>query len=61
LEDAKRRLETTDMAVDDISALVGYEDPAFFRRLLRRRTGLKPSEYRRMFRPIATVRALPSE
>jgi len=24
-------------------------------------TGLKPSEYRRMFRPIATVEALPSE
>ena len=60
VEDAKRRLETTDMAVDDISAKVGYEDPAFFRRLFRRRTGLKPSEYRRMFRPIATVEALPS-
>jgi len=57
VEDAKRRLETTDTAVDDISAKVGYEDPAFFRRLFRRRTGLKPSEYRRMFRPIATVEA----
>jgi len=60
VEEAKRRLERTDAPVDEISWNVGYEDPAFFRRLFRRRTGLKPSEYRRMFRPIATVEALPS-
>lgn len=55
VEEAKRRLETSDMAVDEISARVGYEDPAFFRRLFRRRTGLKPSEYRRMFQPIVDI------
>jgi transcriptional regulator GlxA family with amidase domain len=53
VEEAKRRLETTDLPVDTISLEVGYEDPAFFRRLFKRRTGLKPSEYRRMFQPIA--------
>jgi transcriptional regulator GlxA family with amidase domain len=53
VEEAKRRLETSDLAVDAISIDAGYEDPAFFRRLFKRRTGLKPSEYRRMFQPIA--------
>jgi transcriptional regulator GlxA family with amidase domain len=52
VEEAKRRLETSDLAVDAISIDAGYEDPAFFRRLFKRRTGLKPSEYRRMFQPI---------
>ena len=49
IEEAKRLLETTDRAADEISAEVGYEDPSFFRRLFRRRTGLAPREYRRMF------------
>lgn len=46
------------MAVDGISAAVGYEDPAFFRRLFKRRTALTPSQYRRMFRPIVRQLAL---
>ncbi|MDL1951086.1 transcriptional regulator, partial [Acidobacteria bacterium ACD] len=29
---------------------VGYEEPAFFRRLFRRTTGLAPGAYRRKFR-----------
>jgi transcriptional regulator GlxA family with amidase domain len=49
IEDAKRRLERTDAPVDDISWRVGYEDPAFFRRLFKRTTGLSPSEYRKRF------------
>lgn len=59
VEEAKRRLETSDTAVDAISVEVGYVDPAFFRRLFKRRTGLKPSEYRRMFQPIAELGARP--
>jgi transcriptional regulator GlxA family with amidase domain len=50
VEDAKRRLERTDAALDDISWKVGYEDAAFFRRLFKRTTGLSPGEYRRKFR-----------
>jgi transcriptional regulator GlxA family with amidase domain len=61
VEEAKRRLETSDTAVDAISVEVGYDDPAFFRRLFKRRTGLKPSEYRRMFQPIAEPGARPWE
>jgi transcriptional regulator GlxA family with amidase domain len=49
IEDAKRRLERTDAAVDEIGWRVGYEDPAFFRRLFRRTTGLAPGAYRKRF------------
>lgn len=50
VEDAKRRLERTDAPVDEISWRVGYEDPAFFRRLFKRTTGLAPGAYRKRFR-----------
>jgi len=52
IEDAKRQLETSDRAVDAISAAVGYEDASFFRRVFKRRTGLLPLQYRRLFQPI---------
>ncbi len=50
IEDAKRRLERTNVSVDEISWRVGYEDAAFFRRLFKRTTGLAPGEYRKRFR-----------
>lgn len=53
IEDGKRLLETSDLAVDDISFEVGYEDPSFFRRLFKRRTGLSPVRYRQAFQPVA--------
>ena len=49
IEEAKRFLETGTTPFDDIAAEVGYENPGFFRRLFKRRTGLTPSDYRRMF------------
>jgi transcriptional regulator GlxA family with amidase domain len=49
IEDAKRRLERADAPVDEISWRVGYEDPAFFRRLFKRTTGLAPGAYRKRF------------
>ena len=52
IEEAKRLLESEQTSVDEISVDVGYEDPSFFRRLFKRRTGLTPSQYRRMFKPI---------
>lgn len=53
IEDAKRLLETTDRAADDIAYEVGYEDASFFRRVFKRRTGVSPGQYRRVFTPAA--------
>lgn len=52
IEEAKRQLETSDRPIDEISADIGYEDASFFRRLFKRRTGVLPLQYRRMFQPI---------
>ena len=52
VEQAKRQLEATEIPVDEISFDVGYEDPSFFRRVFKRKTGLTPSQYRRMFKPV---------
>ena len=57
VEEAKRMLETGTVSVDEISFSVGYEDASFFRRLFKRRTGLTPSQYRRMFKPILAASA----
>ncbi len=60
IEEAKRLLETDSASADEIAAIVGYDNPAFFRRLFRRCTGLTPGVYRRMFRPFAeTARVSP--
>lgn len=50
VEEAKRRLERTDASIEQISWKVGYEDPAFFRRLFKRITRITPGAYRRKFR-----------
>ena len=52
IEEAKRLLEASDRAVDEICFEIGYEDPSFFRRLFKRRTGVAPGRYRRVFQPI---------
>ena len=49
VEAAKQALETTSESVDEISFKVGYEDPAFFRRVFKRITRLTPSVDRRKF------------
>lgn len=49
IEEAKRRLERTAASVDEIAWQVGYEEPAFFRRLFKRTTGMAPGAYRKRF------------
>lgn len=52
IEAAKALLERDGAAVQTISAQVGYEDVAFFRRLFRRLTAMTPAEYRAHFAPL---------
>ena len=49
IEEAKQILETTDDTIEDIGRAVGYEDLSSFRKLFKRKSGLTPSEHRRMF------------
>jgi len=56
VEEAKRRLERTETAIDEISWQVGYEEAAFFRRLFKRLTGLTPGTYRKRFQIPAYAR-----
>ena len=49
IEEAKQILETTQTSVEDIARAVGYEDLSSFRRIFKRRSGVTPSEHRRMF------------
>jgi transcriptional regulator GlxA family with amidase domain len=55
VERAKRMLEASDESIESISWAVGYEDPASFRRLFKRLTGLAPGAYRQRFQipPVA--------
>jgi transcriptional regulator GlxA family with amidase domain len=55
IEEAKQQLETTDWSTDRVGAAVGYEDPAFFRRLFKRHTGISPARYRQRFRGISRI------
>jgi transcriptional regulator GlxA family with amidase domain len=49
IEAAKALLETGAASVEEIGALVGYEDSASFRRLFKRNAGLTAAAYRRKF------------
>lgn len=49
IDQAKRWLEKSRLPVDEVSWQIGYEDPAFFRRLFKRLTGMTPSAYRKNF------------
>ena len=55
IEQAKKLLETAAAKVEGISHMVGYEDPTYFRRLLKRKTGMTPASYRKKFECIAPV------
>ena len=50
LDQAKRLLETTDLAIAEIAARVGYQDVPSFHRLFQRTVALAPAAYRRAFR-----------
>ena len=43
IEEAKQMLETTDTPIDAIAGEVGYTEPAAFRRIFKRATGIAPT------------------
>jgi transcriptional regulator GlxA family with amidase domain len=53
IEAAKKMLESDTTNIEEVSSRVGYEDPASFRRVFKRKVGLTPAVYRRKFSSIA--------
>jgi transcriptional regulator GlxA family with amidase domain len=49
IEQARERLETTTDTIADVASGVGYVDPASFRQLFTKLTGLSPTSYRKRF------------
>ncbi|MDO5417923.1 MAG: AraC family transcriptional regulator [Lachnospiraceae bacterium] len=46
VSNARHLLETTSYNVNEIAAIVGYENPLYFSRLFKKMTGFSPTEYR---------------
>jgi transcriptional regulator GlxA family with amidase domain len=61
IERMKRRLEADEGPFEALAADVGYDNPAFARRLFKRMTGLLPGDYRRMFRPLTRSGSPPAD
>ncbi|QIG46733.1 helix-turn-helix domain-containing protein [Nordella sp. HKS 07] len=56
IEEAKQMLEASAEPTEAIALAVGYEDPAFFRRLFKRHAGITPAQYRQRYRSISDSR-----
>lgn len=56
VEEAKQILETEELGINEIAEAVGYDDPASFRRLFKRKAGLTPAAYRRKFAKLVAPR-----
>lgn len=54
---AKEMLEAGARSVQAVSTAVGYDDPAFFRGLFKRCTGMTPAEYRENFAGSASIQS----
>lgn len=48
INNAVSLLETTDYNVNEISTIVGYENPLYFSRLFKKQKGVSPTEYRKL-------------
>lgn len=57
IEEAKQVLERDQRSIEDVAALVGYEDDASFRRVFKRRVGLTPAAYRKKFQSLSALAA----
>lgn len=50
MEEAKRLLKENTCSINEIAELVGYSDPKYFSKTFNKVVGLKPSEYRKLYR-----------
>lgn len=57
VEVAKQILEEKNSSFDEVSYEVGYENSSFFRKIFRKHTGLRPTEYRHKFQRNWSFRA----
>ena len=57
---AKGYLEKSGKNINEISNIVGYENPLYFSRLFKKYTGLTPTEYKKRHKTKA-LRSLKSE
>ncbi len=55
VEEAKQMLETDQLSNDEVGASIGYDDPASFRRVFKRGTGMSPAAYRKKYRRISQI------
>lgn len=49
LEEAEKLLAETNLPVKEIASAVGYPDEKYFSRLFKKTTGIKPTEYRKIY------------
>lgn len=49
IQNAKSYLLQTDMKVDEVALAVGYSDVKYFTRLFKKKTGLSPREFRKLY------------
>lgn len=48
INNAVSLLETTDYNINEISTIVGYDNPMYFSRLFKKQKGVSPTEYRKL-------------
>ena len=49
LEESKRLLSETNYSIKEISVMVGYPDEKYYSKLFKKITGIKPTEYRKLY------------
>lgn len=49
LKESEKLLEETNLSIREIAARVGYLDEKYYSKLFKKATGIKPSEYRRIY------------
>ena len=55
LANAEALLRATDMPINEISNIVGYDDPFYFCRLFTKKNGISPQKYRRSVREAGKI------